>query len=374
LDLRAAENDSVLAVAEAYFTIQRTRGELAGAMESERLAGDLVKSAEKLAAGLAQPVEVNRAKTELARRQQAVELARERWELASADLNRLLRLPQGTVVEPTEPPHLRIDLFDAWSTVDDLIPIGLTNRPELAARQALVAATLARLRQEKLRPLIPSVILRGNATNPGGTLSTGMFAGGINGDVSNSQWRNSMDVQVLWELQGLGFGNSALVREREAEGRIATLELMRTQDRVAAEVAQAHSQMTRAALRAKLASDGLKEATETVKTNLAGMNQTRRVGETLVLVFRPQEVVAAVQSLDQAYRDYFGTIADANIAQFRLYRSLGHPAACVLAKKKEEELPRPAARLTLPQPSAQVLPMSASSPGNETDFATDRRP
>ena len=42
-------------------------------------------------------------------------------------------------------------------------------------------ATLARLRQEKLRPLIPSIILRGNATNPGGTLSTGSFGGGVNG-------------------------------------------------------------------------------------------------------------------------------------------------------------------------------------------------
>ena len=39
---------------------------------------------------------------------------------------------------------------------DSLIPIGLTNRPELAARQALVQATLAKLKQERMRPLIPS--------------------------------------------------------------------------------------------------------------------------------------------------------------------------------------------------------------------------
>src|SRR5262245_27495166 len=148
-DRRAAESDTTLAVAEAYFAVQRARGELAGALEAERLADDLARRAEKLAAGLAQPVEVSRAKTELSRRRQAVEAARERWETASADLNRLLRLPAEVVLEPSEPPQLRIDLFDAVAPVDDLIPIALTNRPELASQQSLVAATLSRLHEEK---------------------------------------------------------------------------------------------------------------------------------------------------------------------------------------------------------------------------------
>ncbi|HJZ89936.1 MAG TPA: TolC family protein, partial [Gemmataceae bacterium] len=227
-DRRAAENDTMLAVAEVYFTVQRARGELAGAMEAERLAADLVRRAEGLAPGLAQPVEVNRARTELARLRQAVEAAHERWETTSADLNRILRLPATAVIEPAEPPQLRIDLIDPSVPVDDLIPVALTNRPELAAQQSLVSATLNRLRQEKLRPLVPSLVLRGNATNPGGTLAAGRFGGGINGDLSNYGWRNSYDVQVLWELQGLGLGNRAAVREREADNRVAVLELLRT--------------------------------------------------------------------------------------------------------------------------------------------------
>jgi outer membrane protein TolC len=268
---------------------------------------------------------VTRAKAELARRQQAVQTARERWETASADLNRLLRLPPAAVLEPAEPPDLRVELFDPAEPVDNLIPVALTARPELAAQQALVQATLARLRQEKLRPLIPSVILRGNATNPGGTLSTGVFGGGIEGRVANAGMRNAFDVQVLWELQNLGLGNRAAVQEREAENRIALLELFRTQDRVAADVVQAHTAHSRAAARVKLADEGLKSAAETVKTHLEGLAQTRRVGDTQVLVFRPQEAVAAVQALDQAYRDYFGAVADANRAAFRLYRAVGRP-------------------------------------------------
>jgi outer membrane protein TolC len=356
-DRRAAENDTTLAVAEAYFNVQRARGELAGAIQSERLAADLADRAEKLALGLAQPVEVHRAKTELARRRQALQDARERWETASADLNRLLRLPPAAVVQPEEPPDLRVELFDGSISIDDLIPIGLRNRPELAAQQALVEATLARLREEKLRPLVPSVIVRGNATNPAGTLSTGVFGGGLDSRVDHLGTRNSYDVQVLWELQGLGFGNRAAVREREAENRGAILELLRTQDRVAADVVQAHSQATRSAERVKLAIEGLTEAAQTVKTHLEGINQTRRVGDTLVLIFRPQEAVVAVQALDQAYRDYFGAVADANRAQFRLYRALGHPAQCVL----DRATVAPAARL--------AAPVAETGSG----FATDRR-
>jgi outer membrane protein TolC len=363
-EYRAAENDTLFRVADAYFTLQRARGELAGALESERFAADVVRRTEGLATALAEPVEVNRAKAELARRKQAVETAREQSEVAVAELNRLLRLPPTTVIEPVESPQVRIELFDGQTPVDDLIALGLTNRPELASQQSLVAATLARLRQEKLRPLVPSVLLRGNATNPAGTLSTGWFGGGLEGSVTSGGWRNSFDVQVLWEFQGLGFGNRALVHEREADNRTAILELFRVQDRVAAEVVQAHAQLRRAAVRAVLADEGLKHATQTVKTSLAGFDQTRRVGDRLVLVFRPQEVVAAIQGLDQAYRDYFAATAESNRAQFALYRALGQPAQSVLDRVACPELHSP----------ARVEPASSTLPAQTgTDFATERR-
>ncbi len=323
---RVAANDTILAVAESYFNVQQARGELAGAVESVRLAADLVNRAEKLAQGLAQPVEVNRSRAELARRRQGLELAQERWQTGSAELVRLLRLDPNAVIEPVEPPHLRVEYFDPSLSVDSLIPIGLTNRPELAAQQALVQATLVRLRQERLRPLSPSVLLRGNATNPAGTFSGGSFAAGTNGNLSDYGGRYSFDVQLVWELQNLGLGNRAATRERQSENRLALLELFRVQDRIAAEVAQAHAQAQRASRRVQLAEDGLKDARESVAKNLEGLSQTRRIGGELVLVFRPQEVVAAVQALDLAYRDYYGAVADSNRAQFRLCRALGCPA------------------------------------------------
>ncbi|HET6573185.1 MAG TPA: TolC family protein [Fimbriiglobus sp.] len=329
-DVQAAVNDSTLAVAEAYFDVQQARGELAGATDAARRAEDLVRRTEKLAPGLAPSVEINRARTELARRRQAVEAAAERWEVASAELVRLLRLDPTTVVEPTEAPNVRVELIDPNATVDDLIPLALTHRPELASQQALVQATLARIRHEKLRPLVPSVVLRGVASNTPG-LSSGYFGGGINGFVGNFGGRNSMDLQIVWQLDNLGFGNRAAVRERQAENRQALAELFRIQDRVASEVVRALAQVKRAANRMRAAGDGVRNAVETADKNLQGLGQTKRVGEQLTTIFRPQEAVAAVAALDQAYRDYYAAVADLNRAQFRLYRAVGHPAQSLAA-------------------------------------------
>jgi len=336
-DLQASRNDSLLAVAEAYFNVQQARGEVAGTMDSLGRTEEMARKIEKLVEGLSPPVEKNRVLTELASRKQAVETAYERWQIASADLNRLLRLDPTTLAQPLEPPHLHVNLIDAQQSIDALITIGLTNRPELASQQALVQATLARLRQEKVRPWVPSVVIRGAATNPAGTLAGGYFGGGIDDNLSKFGGRNSIDFQLLWELQNLGFGNRALVNQRTAENQHAVLAMFRAQDTVAAEVVQAHAQATRAANRLRQAEDGVKNAAITVEKSLEGLHQARNIGGTLVLVLRPFEVIAAIQSLDQSYRSYYTAVADSNRAQFRLYRAIGQPAQCL-----HQELQMPA--------------------------------
>mgnify|MGYP001041851234 FL=1 len=327
--VQAATNDTLLAVAVAYFDVQQARGELVGAEDARLRAEDLVRRTERLAEGLVLPVEVSRARTELARRRHAVRTARERWRTSSADLVRLLRLDPSVLVEPLEPPDLRVTLLPLDRPVDDLIPVALANRPELASHQALVQATVQRLRQERLRPLVPSVLLRGASTGVPGTLAGGAFGGGRNDSIGNFGARADFDVQVLWELQNLGFGNRARVRERRSEHRASLFELMGVQDRVAAEVDQTYEQARSAADRMGEAEAELREAHDSVEKNFEGLGQTRRAGNLLILLIRPQEAVASVQALAQAYNDYFDTAADYNRAQFRLYRALGHPAQAI---------------------------------------------
>lgn len=327
-ELRAAENDTTQAVAESYFNVQQARGELAGALDALRRIEGLIRRTEALVPAVATPLDLLRARAELARRQQAVRSAYERWHVASAELVRLLRLDASAIVEPLEPPDLRVTLVPPTVPVDELIPVGLTNRPELAAQQALVQATLVRLRAEKMRPLVPSLLLRGTSTPAVGTLGAGLFGGGINSSMKNFGSRFDVDVQVLWELQNLGFGNRAAVRQQEAQNHLAVLELFRTQDRVAAEVAAAHAQLLSAAGRVGDAEKGLKEAAQSVELHFKGLYQTRKPGApgAASLLVRPQEAVAAVQALAQSYADYYAAAGDYNRAQFRLYRALGHPA------------------------------------------------
>ncbi len=327
---QASRNDAALAVTEAYFGVQQARGELAAATIAVKYAEDVARKTQALLIqGITPPSEVNRANAELGRRKQTVSSAREQWRTASAELTRLLRLDPSSLVEPVEPPFLPITVIDPTVTVDGLIPIALATRPELAQYQAVVQATLARLKQEKMRPLIPSLAIRSVSTSPTMSLGYGLFGGGTNGSFGDFGGRFDIDMQLMWEFQALGFGNMARVQERRAEYQAATLELFRTQDRIAAEVATAFAQARSAAERVNVAEPALREAIELANKTVVELGQTRRIGDTLILLLRPQEAVAAVQAFAQATNDFFTAVADYNRAQFRLYRALGHPAQCL---------------------------------------------
>jgi outer membrane protein TolC len=345
-DLEAAANDTLQTVAEAYFNVQQARGELAGALAATRRSEDLVRRMEKLAPGLVPPVEAVRSQAELALRKQAEVTARERWRVASAELIRVLRLDATTQVEPVEPPHLRVDLVRLDTPIDDLIPMALTLRPELDSQQALVQASLQRLRLERLRPLIPSILIRGNSTNPGSTLIGGLSSGGGNSTLGDFSGRVDVDVQLLWQFDNLGFGNRAKTQQRRAENQAALIDLFRTEDRVAAEVSEALAQAQSATERVGLAEQGLRLAVESADKNLAGISETQRAGDLVILVVRPQEAVAAVEALAQAYLQYYGAVGDVNRAQFRLYRALGKPASLLLDGQdpRSDCPPKPAGR------------------------------
>jgi outer membrane protein TolC len=357
-DRQTASNDTLVAVSDAYFNVQQARGELAGAMAATRRTEELVGRTKKLAPALVPELETDRAEAELVRRQQAELFARERWKVASAELLRVLRLDPSAQIEPVEPPQLRVELIALDRPVDDLIPIGLTNRPELASQQAQVQATLTLLKQERLRPLIPSVLLRGDSMPGAGTLAAGSFGGGRNGRIGDGGFRSDIDLQLLWQFDNLGFGNRARVHQREAENRLAVIDFFRIQDRVAAETAQAYAQAQLAARRVDLAEKGVRSATNSADKNLIALAQTKSVEGKVVLLVRPQEAVAAVQSLAQAYTDYYGAVADSNRAQFRLYRALGQPAQCLV---QDRQAPPAALSPALPT-GTEVEPTPAPSP------------
>ena len=231
-----------------------------------------------------------------------------------------------------EPPHLKVTVVPPDEPLDELIPEGLRSRPELAAQQALVKATIERLKQEKMRPLIPSLVLQG-AANPGDTLGAGYYEANLAGNNPTWTGRSDWDFQVVWQLQNLGAGNTGLVHERRGEDRQATVELFRIQDQVAAEVTQAFADVEAATARVKQAEYGLSAAEVSFSGNLKGLSETIRTGDTLQLVVRPQEVSAALLQLRQAYANYYTSVNDFNRAEFRLFHALGYPAQQLTCNK-----------------------------------------
>ncbi len=361
-DRQAAANDTLLAVARSYFLVQQGRGELAGALDALRRAEVLAGRTTALPAELAPPGEADRAHAELAHRRLAVRTARERWQLASAELARLLRLDPCALVEPLEPPHLLVQLVHPQCHADELLPLALASRPELTSQQALVQASWERVRQERLRPLIPSLLLRGASTNPPGTLAGGAFGGGRNGRIGDFSARSDFDVQVVWEWQNLGLGNLARIDARKAEHQLTILEQARAQDRVAAEVVQALARTRSAAGRLWDAEQQVRGAVQAAERSADGLTQKDKAEKAPRPVTRPQEALAALQALARAYDDYYTAAADYNIAQFALYRALGNPAQELTERGLlGPATPAPAPRAPLAIPAELPQPAPATS-------------
>src|SRR5205807_3930725 len=118
--------------------------------------------------------EVERARNMVADLEQRAVSARQRWRVSSADLTQVLRLDPRSVVEPLEPDHLQVTLIDPGRPLEELMPIALSNRPEVAAHHALVQAATATIRREKMRPFIPNIVLNGFQT-PFEMLQAGIF-------------------------------------------------------------------------------------------------------------------------------------------------------------------------------------------------------
>ena len=324
-DVQTEKNDALQMTADAYFKVHQYRGMYAGALYSVKRGYDLVDRISRLSADLVPRVEVDRAKNMVANLEQQATSAREAWRVHSADLTMILRLDPRAVVDPLEPDHLQLTLIDAARPLDDLIPVGLTNRPELASQQAIVQAVAARIRREKGRMLLPSILINGFQT-PDELIQAGIFGLGTNNKLNQFDGRVDVSVQAMWQLDAIGIGNLARIKEQRGEQSREIIELFKKQDMVAADVTRAQARLQSAAARVKQAERALRASIIAFNGNYEGLQQTTRFGDVLVLVFRPQEVVYALQRLKATFDQYFTTVSEYNRAQFEVFHALGYPA------------------------------------------------
>jgi outer membrane protein TolC len=324
-DIQTAKNDALYMTATAYYNVHKYRGQYAVAIDVVQRGRKLVEEMSELSRDLVSSAEIDRARNLLADLEQHAVSSRQNWRVSSANLTQVLRLDPRAVVEPLESDHLQITLIDPQRSLDDLIPIGLTNRPELASHQAMVQATLVAIRREKLRPLLPSVLLNGFQT-PYELLQVMGYGEGNGNKINLWSYRNDFSPQFLWTTESMGLGNLADIKTQRGMASQAIVELFKVQDSVAADVTRSQADLQSAAARVVQSEREVRGALANYNGCYEGLKQTKRFGNVLVQVFRPWEVVFALQLLMTAYNNYIATVAEYNQAQFELFHALGYPA------------------------------------------------
>jgi outer membrane protein TolC len=345
-NVQGAKNDALFMTAQAYFNVHKYRGQYAVAIDAVQRGRKLVAEIAALSRDLVPTVEIDRARNLLADLEQNAVSARQNWRIASAALTQVLRLDPRAVVEPLEHDHLQITLIDPSRSLDDLIPIGLTNRPELAKHQALVQATLVAIRREKLRPLLPSLLFNG-FTTPYELLQATAYGEGSGGKLNLWSFRDDITPQVLFMAENMGMGNLADIKEQRGMASAALVQLFQIQDSVAADVTRAQADVQSAAARVVQAERELRGALTNYNGNVEGLRQTQRFRNILIQIFRPQEAVFALQLLMTAYDNYIATVAEYNTAQFELFHALGYPAR----------------EISFARPPGNIVPVDTSRPG-----------
>jgi outer membrane protein TolC len=301
-------NDTLLQVASAYLDLLQAQAQVAIAREAVTNAEELDQLVgANVRAGRAPPADGLRARAELADRRRQVHLAEEGVHVTSAELVRLLRLDPAVTLTPAEDQPVAVTFVETESPLSTLIVQAFTHRPELVQQRAQVQAALARLRQEQLRPFIPTIQLAYGA---------GGFGGDPGASVSDLAGRDDFDAMLVWELRNLGFGNLALTRERASLHSQAELSVAETGDRIAAEVARAYYQARESKLQIEAARDQVQAAAEAMPLNFTGI----RGGE-----LRAIEAQQAIQMLVYARSQYLAALIDFNRAQYSLLRAVGVP-------------------------------------------------
>ena len=107
----------------------------------------------------------------------------------------------------------------------------------------------------------------------------------------------------MWELEALGIGNLARIKEQRGEQSKAIIDFFNIQDMVAADVTQAQADLQSAAARVDQADRALRTGIATFNGSFEGLQHTTRFGDVLVLINRPQEVVFALQLMKKAFDD-----------------------------------------------------------------------
>ncbi len=301
-----ARNDTLRDAAVAYLELVRAEHALAisneALLNTEKLT-ELTRQYAETGQGLQS--DHQRSEAELALRQEELVARQEGVQVASARLAQVLHADPATTIQSGEPAVVPLNIMTLEGGPASYVATGLSRRPELAEQKHLVCEAAERLRREKYAPLIPSVLLG---------LSYGGMGGGLGSSIVNTNDRWDADAIAYWELRNLGFGERAARNETSSLQRQAQMRELAIMDRVAREVVEAHTQVTKRQERIELTQRGVSAAQKSYALNVQRIENAQGL---------PIETLQSIQALANSQRAYLNAVVDYNIAQFELSRAIG---------------------------------------------------
>jgi outer membrane protein TolC len=277
------------------------------------------------------------------------------YQLAVADLARLLRLDPALPLCPIEDIRVPVPLpGDEWlcRSLEELVTFALSNRPETLESRALVAASIARVKAAKFRPLLPNLIVTYSAGDLGGgpdlnppivrgtTVST-QPGFGSSGHINHFKNSDDLNATIVWRLQNMGFGNRAEVREQKSLHEQAVLQQLQVHDRIATQVIQSREQIDGWWEQVRLSQEALFDEEgrpdgpifRSMRLNFERIRGAEG---------RALEVIDSIRGVNDLVEDYGQALTAHERARFRLLVALGLPPESLCHLK--------------PAPGADVLP------------------
>ncbi len=307
----ATANSVLLEVASLYIdligadAILQARRELAG--DADRIAASVQAYA---ATGQGRRSDADRADADRRLFQLDIQKAEERVAVASALLAQRLNLDPSARLQPLAGPLEPISLIDPATPAEELVRSAIARRPDLAARDALIALAEYRVQQEKARPFLPTIWLG---------FSGGAFGGGSNlvpPGLSRFAGRTDFDVRAYWTVLNMGAGNASLIKQRKAQAGQAAAERARVLNDVRREVASARAE----SLARRNAVVVARRGVATAEQGFA--NDQARLRATLAL---PIEALDSLRLLADSRVQLVEAITRANRTQMALFVALGAP-------------------------------------------------
>ena len=320
----ATENDVLLNVARRYLDLLGAEVRLEALRKSE---ADLAEVARLTAAyanrGQGRVGDAHRAdaNVDLLRRQ--AQEAEGDVATASANLAGLLSLDPSVFLRTPGGAIQPVKLIDESEKLETLVQRALLNRPEMRARLQEIAEARTRVRQERIRPFLPTLSVGFSAGTFGGgsnLTAAGIVqpgGGGVKVTSSFGQFdgRTDFDVFAVWTLRNAGIGNRANTLQAEAVVGQAVAELERTRNEVRRQVAEALADAQAASRQIELTRGELTVAEEGAREEMLRTKQG---------VGRPLEAIDSFRQLLDARQDILRAVIIYNVAQYRLFVAVGY--------------------------------------------------